>query len=424
MNQDFTVRIAELAAQGKGDRAIRTALSAEGIQITRDRVRTELHKLAVARASQGLVPVNSGLPAYEVACRAIAEAKTFDDVRDWEDKAAAVREYSRRIHNREMELDAFEIRERARRRRGELIISLKEQGRIAEGRKLSANDDSLRITLESIDVTPDESSRDQKIARLDGNSFERLVARCRAYAAEHPEKHSFDVLRTPDQPINGARSVMAGRKEADDCLDFFPTPPWATRALIERALPQIPDVDFALKEQTVWEPASGEGHMAVPLAAYFNRVIASDIFDRGYGVVLDFLESATAHQADWIVTNPPFGEKTEAFVLRALDLAKVGVAMFVRLQWLETIGRYERLFKDRPPTLIAFFAERVNLCKGRWEPDGGTATAYIWLVWVKGRAPQAPFWIPPGQRDALTRPEDIERFTPHESEHPHSEAAE
>jgi hypothetical protein len=48
---------------------------------------------------------------------------------------------------------------------------------------------------------------------------------------------------------------------------------------------------------------------------------------------------------------------------------------------------------------------------GRWEPDGRTATAYIWLVWIKGRAPRAPLWIPPGQRDACARPDDVERFT-------------
>jgi hypothetical protein len=85
--------------------------------------------------------------------------------------------------------------------------------------------------------------------------------------------------------------------------------------------------------------------------------------------------------------------------------------MFLRLQWLETVGRYEAIFRDRPPTLIAFFAERVNLCKGHWNPNGGTATAYIWLVWVREVAPLPPYWIPPGQRESLTREGDRERFT-------------
>jgi hypothetical protein len=208
---------------------------------------------------------------------------------------------------------------------------------------------------------------------------------------------------------------MAQRVQAAGDLDFAPTPPWATRALMERALPQIRDVDFDIAGQSAWEPACGEGHMADVLAEYFRLVKPSDVHDYGYGDRFDFLEGEHAKPGvfDWIITNPPFDDKAEAFALRALALAKVGVAIFAQLRWLETIGRYERLFEKHPPTLLAFFAERVPLCMGRWEPDGTTATAYMWVAWVKGRVPQAPFWIPPGCREALTRPDDRERFTAH-----------
>lgn len=216
----------------------------------------------------------------------------------------------------------------------------------------------------------------------------------------------------------GARSIMSSRQEPDDSLDFFPTPPWATRALIKHALRRLGMREADLSRQSFWEPACGEGHMAEVLQEYFGAGLATDIHDYGYGERHDFLaqtgtEGGGGTPADWIITNPPFNDKTEAFVLRALDLATIGVAMFVRMQWLETIGRYERLFRDRPPTLIAFFCERVNLCKGRWEPDGSTATAYIWLVWIKGASPRAPFWIPPGCREHLTNPDDADRFTAH-----------
>lgn len=236
---------------------------------------------------------------------------------------------------------------------------------------------------------------------------------------------------------NGARAIMSSRQEPDDSLDFFPTPPWATRALVERVL-QNPDLRLLMDHEPVgaisfWEPACGEGHIAEVLREYSQNVLATDIFDYGYGDrKLDFLAdlevNPEADLHDFIVTNPPFAEKSEAFVLQALRLAKLGVAMFVRLQWLETVGRYERIFKDHPPTLIAFFAERVNLCKGRWDPEGGTATAYIWLIWLKGDEPFAPFWIPPGCREQLTKPDDVERFTPHpvrkHSDSPAAEAAE
>jgi Protein of unknown function (DUF3102) len=236
-----------------------------------------------------------------------------------------------------------------------------------------------------------------------------------------PERFEADLKAGKIRPdmerkeaINGARAIMGSREEPDDSLDFFPTPPWATRALIEVVLPQI-GARADCSRQTAWDPASGEGHMTSVLRDYFRSVVSTDI--RCYGDeqdgVFDFLEFdfSADPSNDWIITNPPFKKKTERFVLRAIDLAAFGVAMFVRLQWLETEGRYETIFKPHPPTLIAFFAERVNLCKGRWEPDGSTATAYIWLIWIHGKAPRPPFWIPPGQRERFTLAHDADHFT-------------
>ena len=114
----------------------------------------------------------------------------------------------------------------------------------------------------------------------------------------------------------------------------------------------------------------------------------------------------TVPQVDWIVTNPPTSRAAVlAFALRALTLAP-NVALFARLQWLESAERYVKLFQPHPPTLIAPFTERVPLHKGRWVVNGSTATAYTWIVWAKGIPPQPPFWIPPGCRKQLTKPSD------------------
>lgn len=355
---------------------------------------------------------------YDAACTAIAEAKTVDEVSEWIDKAAAVREYGRRAKNRKLELDALEIRVKAKRRRGELLAELKTANRLREGRKkLSPTNDSLPVySLDDLDLTANESSEDQAIAKIDGDSFARLVARCRAYAEANPEKHSINVLKPPPEggPINGARTVMGSRVEPDDSLDYFPTPPWATRALLNHVLPAAGLAGKRLA--SAWEPACGEGHIAEVLAEYTDVLLSSDIHDYGYGQVFDFLGNDIKlinPSVDWIVTNPPFGKKTEPFVLRALEMAKVGVAMFVRMQWLETTGRYDRIYSKTPPTIIGFFAERVPLCKGEWKPEGDTATAYIWLVWIKGQKPQAPFWIPPNCRTDLELPDDTTRFVSH-----------
>lgn len=225
---------------------------------------------------------------------------------------------------------------------------------------------------------------------------------------------------------NGARSVNAGRLEPADSLDFFPTPPWATRALIETVLADRTD---SLSVLTVWEPACGEGHISGVLEEYFGTVIATDIFDYsqdgrsapGWRGKLDFLgtdstveDLAESEEPDWIISNWPFSgdiDRALACTLRALPLARIGVAAFVRTQWLEGSERYRELFRPHPPTIFAQFVERVPLHRGRWEPEGDTMSQYCWLVWVKGEAPRVPFWIPPGQRSLCADDRDVERFT-------------
>lgn len=382
----------------------------------KDKVRRAIEH-AERKAASTIPRANTSVLRYDAAKQAVAEAKTFDEVREWENKAAAVKEYARRANDRAMELDAIEIRERARRRRGELLVSLKDMGLLVEGRHPKTVDAArpLKIvTLADLDTTKDESARDQKIAAIDGDSFERLIDRCRSYMEAHPEKHAMDVLRAKNGHVNGARSIMGDRQEPDDSLDYFPTPPWATRALMEHVMPCV-DCDMApAHDYTSWEPACGEGHIAEVLKEYFGSVYATDVYDYGYGAQqFDFLSPYIAVERDWIITNPPFGDKAIQFVHRALDLAQVGVAMFFRSQWaVEGVERYNQIFRDNPPTLCAFFTERVNLCKGEWNPYGTTATAYCWLVWVKGQSPKPTFWIPPGCRKSLTKPDDIARFSP------------
>jgi hypothetical protein len=78
---------------------------------------------------------------------------------------------------------------------------------------------------------------------------------------------------------NRSNAVMATRIEPSDGLDDFPTPPWATRALIEHVIQGGPD----LRSQICLEPACGAGHMAKVLAEYFGDVRASDIHPYGLG---------------------------------------------------------------------------------------------------------------------------------------------
>lgn len=224
------------------------------------------------------------------------------------------------------------------------------------------------------------------------------------------------------------RAVMASRREAPDSLEFFPTPPWATRALCEHVLElAVPRSDTdkhgaPIVPLSVWEPAAGEGHMTEVLREYFASVYASDVFDYGRGYALGaFVASKIGlvddmarcpSEPDWVITNPPFS-LSEQFVMRGLQVARLGVAILIRSQWLEGIERYQQIFSTVPPTTIAHFVERVPMTKGKWDPEASTATSYIWVVWEKRRGGRTnTVWIPPGQRVALTKPDDVRRFGP------------
>jgi hypothetical protein len=194
---------------------------------------------------------------------------------------------------------------------------------------------------------------------------------------------------------NTSHAVMAQRIEASDSPDDFPTPPWATRGLIEHVI----QGKNALRKMTCLEPACGAGHMAKPLKEYFKDVRCSDAYDYGYGDVSDFL--TCRHKADafdWVITNPPF-RLAEEFVLQALQIARRGVAILARTVFLESVGRYRGIFQEAPPTKFAQFVERVPMVKGRLDGKATTATGYAWLVWEKG-AETAPrlMWVPPCRR--------------------------
>lgn len=200
---------------------------------------------------------------------------------------------------------------------------------------------------------------------------------------------------------NKSHAVMAQRAEPHDSLDFFPTPPWATRALCEWLR------DTAREEfGSCIEPACGQGHMARPLKEFFNVVYPSDVHDYGYGPVEDFLFFPPERRADWVITNPPF-RLAQQFIEKAIQTATIGVAMLCRSVFLESAERYRSIFESNAPTDVLIFSERVPMLKGRLERSASSATSYAWFVWRK----HAPFgchlgWIPPGSRKRLEKDSD------------------
>jgi hypothetical protein len=203
---------------------------------------------------------------------------------------------------------------------------------------------------------------------------------------------------------NTSHAVMSQRVEARNSPDDFPTPPWATRALLERVLKSRGHVAL----DTCLEPACGAGHMAKTMKDYFRFVESSDAYEYGYGRIVDFLtEPYEPKSFDWVITNPPF-RLAEEFVTESFKVARKGVAILARTVFLESVGRYRSIFQCNPPSVFAQFVERVPMVKGRLDKRASTATGYAWFIWELDREEVGQtelVWIPPC-RKSLELPDD------------------
>ena len=152
-------------------------------------------------------------------------------------------------------------------------------------------------------------------------------------------------------------------------LDFYPTPPDVTHALM-RFLDLEPCI--------VWEPACGDGAMAEVLKKYTPTVLCSDLRETGYGEGgVDFL--AERRDCGAIITNPPFNV-SEDFIRHALTQADV-VAMVLKSQYWHAKKR-TALFTEHPPAWVLPLTWRPDFMGGE---RGGAPTMEVhWTVWVHG----------------------------------------
>lgn len=133
----------------------------------------------------------------------------------------------------------------------------------------------------------------------------------------------------------------------------------------------------------VWECACGEGHISKILSQNGYDVKSSDLIDRGFGEVFDFLK---AEKTDCdIITNPPFS-KSNDFLIKAMDIIPENgkCAMLLRIQFLEGVSR-QKIFTKYPPKTIYVAARNIRCAKnGDFANATGNACTYCWFVWQKG----------------------------------------
>jgi hypothetical protein len=202
------------------------------------------------------------------------------------------------------------------------------------------------------------------------------------------------------------RDMVARHSDFEDTRDFIPTPPYATRALYEFVWPSL---KADAPRMSAWDPAAGRGHMLKVFHEYGHRsVLGTDIAPWPLAGVerANWLED-TATKRDLIVTNPPYALLRD-FIIKGRERAREGLALLTRVQALETQGRFELVYRDNPPTQLAFFADRIPFKTGAVVRRAPKMFFHVWLYWdLTGKhSPKPPLWVPPNAQALLEKDED------------------
>lgn len=169
-----------------------------------------------------------------------------------------------------------------------------------------------------------------------------------------------------------------------DPLDFYVEQPWCVDALLNREL-------FT---GLCYDPACGIGTIPLALVRSGLACAYGDLVARpglGHIVERDFLkEDIVGPVLDNIICNPPYSKgKAEAFILRALVVANVKVAMLLQLSFLASQERKRDIFDPHPPARVYVFSRRPSMPPGQMLIDNpgyvgkGGSRDYCWIVWDK-----------------------------------------
>jgi len=170
-------------------------------------------------------------------------------------------------------------------------------------------------------------------------------------------------------------------------LDFYPTPWQATEALL------LAERGCLSPHDEIWEPACGDGAISEVVKLHGYHVVSTDIADRGYGGVLDFLK-ADVSPAKAVITNPPF-VVAEEFIRHCDKLRIDYFAMLLKCNYFHADCRVA-LFRDVTPTRIYPLSWRLDFTGG-----GANHFDCMWVVWDMCAYMNHCRYMPPLQRPEI-----------------------
>jgi hypothetical protein len=290
---------------------------------------------------------------YDAACVALATAKSIDEVKDFVDKAEAMRAYARQAKNHQLEVDAAEIRIRAERRLGELISAQKATVGLNPGGRPKTRAEREQVpeppTLSDVGIDRKMSARAQKMAAVPEGEFEAMVGDWRQRIEAENERVTTNLLKAGERE--------QGRREND----FYPTPDSLIAEIVARWKP---------RSNVIWEPCAGDGRIAKALLEAGFEIITGDITTGE-----DFFEVAPPPIDVALFTNPPF-ERVREFIDHAfaVGISEMCLVLPERI-WASGIGRQQ--FERHRPSLWVNLDWREDYLGKGGSPDRALAVA-IW----------------------------------------------
>lgn len=177
--------------------------------------------------------MSAQLIKYEAACRALAECKAIDEVKAWADKAAAMQAYGKMAKDKTLEVDAAEIRIRAERRLGEMLVQQKADGGLNKGAQgkiqqhvgqAVVTNDRLKDAPKLADagISKDLSSRAQKLAAVPEAEFEEALAEKREIQQREGERVTARLLEKGEKHLKKQALAASEDQELADAMGADP----------------------------------------------------------------------------------------------------------------------------------------------------------------------------------------------------------
>jgi hypothetical protein len=194
--------------------------------------------------------------------------------------------------------------------------------------------------------------------------------------------------------INTLGSTTLNHAEREE-LDFYQTPSYATKTLIENY--EFNDWDV------IWDPMAGNGAILKEFEKKHFQIYASDIVQRDYKLnkVQDYFSpnwrdglyyDMTHYNKNQfaIVTNPPYECANEFLKYTFEKIIPSVCCVFLPVRYLEGQKRYDEIYYNYKPSKILMYVKRLGCYKQSDVEAGlvtergvGSAVAYMWLIFER-----------------------------------------